>query len=403
MLLTVSKRFEFSSSHRYFIKSLSEPENYKLFGDKSKGNYGHGHNYVVYFQFTGAIDHKTGMVINVADIKNAVLPLLEKKYDHKFLNLDTKPFDKILPTPENLSIALFNDVADLFKNSNIKLHACRLDETGQCSTKTFSAGQIERTLKLDFSAARRTCSPHLTDKENEQLFGVASSPTGHGHHYQTYITLTDKFDEQKGMVVPDVESEPVLQRLFDELDHRNLNLEVKALSALPVTTEIISRYIFDRLKKELPVTKIRLLENENFFVEYDNNNNFRMGVKQSFYSAHRLNSSELSENENLSLYGKCNNLHGHGHQYFVECVVDGNIDERTGTIGDLVGLNNKLKLVLDDWNYRHLDLETDDFKNLPTTGENIVSVLWEKLEKSINNLYQIKLWETPNNCFTLKK
>ena len=69
MLLTVSKRLEFSASRRLYVKSWSEQENLAAFGPETEAQHGSGRNYVAYFIFTGPVDPTTGMLINISEIK----------------------------------------------------------------------------------------------------------------------------------------------------------------------------------------------------------------------------------------------------------------------------------------------------------------------------------------------
>ena len=129
-----------------------------------------------------------------------------------------------------------------------------------------------------------------------------------------------------------------------------------------------------------------------------------MGIGSDFHAAHRLHSPSLSDGANLDTYGKCNNPSGHGHLYRVECTISGDVDKRSGTLYNLGDFNRALESVLDQWNYKHLDMDTNDFKDKITTGENIIRVLWSKLSGSLgDNLYRLRLWETPNNRFTLRR
>lgn len=404
MLLTVSKRFEFCASHRYYRDDWSAEENLNFFGRKSRGAYGHGHNYVVSFGFTGAIENRTGMLLNVGRIKERIMPLLESRYDHKYLNADSPPFDKILPTPENLSRQLLADSSTLFDDVEATPVFCHLAESTQCAATAYDGGRIERDLYLDFSAARRTYSPQLSVKENQEMFGLASSESGHGHHYRMRIVLSNDSELKNGMVTPDNESEPLLKELIELVDHRNLNRDVPELSDRPMTTEMLTAFFAERLGGQLPLVRLRLQENDRFFAEWHSPDQFIVGFLGKFTAAHRLHQSDLSDDDNYKLYGKCNNQSGHGHGYVVECSITGDIDQRSGTLCNLADADRKLASVLAQWDYRHLDLETEDFRNLPSTGENIVAVLWEKLEKVFKeSLYRVRLWETANNRFTLRR
>ena len=79
-------------------------------------------------------------------------------------------------------------------------------------------------------------------------------------------------------------------------------------------------------------------------------------------------------------------------------------DERSGTLYDFLALRNAIKESLQPWQDRHLDLETDEFRESPSTGENIVRALWPKIDNRLNHqLVRLRLWETINNRFTLRR
>lgn len=125
----------------------------------------------------------------------------------------------------------------------------------------------------------------------------------------------------------------------------------------------------------------------------------------TFSAAHRLNSESLDERENFELYDKCNNPLGHGHNYKLELTVSGKPDTTTGMIITRSELDLKVKSVLDELRYKHLDNEVPFFKDKISSGENIVQYLWDRMDTSIGTkmLYHLKLWETNNNSFELGK
>ncbi len=404
MYLTISKRFEFCASHRCFIPAFSEKKHLELYGDESRGNYGHGHNYVAYFVFHGPLDPRTGLMINFSLIKNKVGELIESGFDHKYLNSDTPPFDKIPPTLENLTYVLLQRSQTLFSGEKVQPVACHVSESTECSGTAYANGKVERDFWMEFSAARRTYSPNLAEEENLSLFGQAASPSGHGHNYRLRVTISGEVSAEHGLIMPLPLAQQALREVHRELDHKNLNTDVAGLKGLPTTTEMLARYIWDRLQKTLPVNRIRLYEKSDFSVEYCGHNNFYMTIEDKFQAAHRLYSLNLSEKENREVYGKCNNPNGHGHQYKVECAIGGKFDERSGILYNLVEVNQVLSSTLSEWDYKHLELETEDFKNTPSTGENIIEILWKKLDPQYNgNLHRLRIWETPNNRITLRR
>src|SRR5664279_5680531 len=114
MLLTVSKRLEFSASRRLSVPEWSEAENLAAFGPETSAHYGTGRNYIAHFIFSGAVDPTTGMLMNISEIKDRVGGVLRDGFDHKFLNADNKAFAAVPPTVDNIARELFNDAAPLF-------------------------------------------------------------------------------------------------------------------------------------------------------------------------------------------------------------------------------------------------------------------------------------------------
>lgn len=122
-----------------------------------------------------------------------------------------------------------------------------------------------------------------------------------------------------------------------------------------------------------------------------------------FSAAHRLHSEALSGDENQEVYDKCNNPHGHGHDYYVEISLIGIPDAKTGMIIPLDELDQRIRNVLDIIDYKHLDKEVEFFESNLSTGEIIIQYLWQELDKQFPKgmLHHLKLWETNNNYFEL--
>src|SRR5437899_9411998 len=137
MLLTVSKRVEFSASRRLFAQKFSAEENRKLFGEESTARYGTGRNYVAYFIFTGQPDPTTGMLINISEIKERAGEIIHDRYDHRFLNEDNPAFRDKVPTAENICRKLLNDVAPPFDGNTARLVAGHLRQPPARSTTAY--------------------------------------------------------------------------------------------------------------------------------------------------------------------------------------------------------------------------------------------------------------------------
>jgi len=401
MFLTVSKRLEFSASRRLFRPEWGEGENRAAFGAETSARYGAGRNYVAWFVFTGHVDSATGMLMNISEIKQRAGGVIEEDYDHKFLNEDNPKFAAKVPTAEAVARQLVSDVGPLFRGSGAELTAVHLEETPQRGATAYANGHTDGHHEFRFSAARTTMSPHLSREENAQLFGVAASPHGHGHEYR--VRLTMRFAAGAVSLVEDQAIAACVASLSAELDHRNLNLEVPGMRSSPMTTEVLARYIFQRAQESLPLHRIRLHERSDFFAEYNANGEHLLAMQMPFSASHRLQSYEHSPEENAEMYGKCNNPRGHGHLYVSEATIGGKLDERSGTLCNFVEFRDALYQSVAAWDNRHLDLETEEFRQRPSTGENIVETLWAKMSPLLSNrLERLRLWETSNNRFTLR-
>lgn len=402
MLLTVSKRLEFSASRRLYVPEWTEEENRRAFGAETSAQYGTGRNYVAWFAFTGAVDPATGMLMNISEIKERAGAVINERYDHRFLNEDNKDFARVVPTVENVARQLMTDVAPLFAGSGADLSAVFLGETPQRSATAYANGSNDGNYEFRFSAARQTMSPHLSEAENREFFGSAASPHGHGHEYR--VRLTVRRADGESLRLPEADVQACLESLRVELDHKNLNVEVPGLARRPMTTEILAQYLLERAQERLPFTRVRLHERSDFFAEFDSAGEHRLGMEMPFSAAHRLQSYEHSPEENAAMYGKCNNPRGHGHLYVAEATLGGKMDERRGTLIGFDHFREQLARAVADWDNRHLDLETEEFRRLPSTGENIVQVLWEKTNRLLDDrLTRLRLWETANNRFTLRR
>ena len=404
MLLTVSKRLEFSASRRLHVAKWSDNENLAVFGPETKARYGSGRNYAAYFVFAGPVDPATGMLINISEIKERAGRIVRQRFDHKFLNDDNPSFRAVAPTVENIARQLYLDVASLFSGDVAQLVACHLTESPERSATFYSNGACEANYWFEFSAARKTMSARLSAEENARLFGAATSI--HGHNYRARLTYRSPkaFSAQDVSLVRYDAIDACLRSLQDELDHRYLNEDVAGLANRPITTESLGDYIFRRASSMTPLDRVRLHERTDFFAEVWKNRAVFLGMRMAFYAAHRLCAATLSDVENAKLYGKCNNALGHGHGYLTETTIGGDYDERSGTLYDFVALRKAIQESLEPWRDRHLDLETEDFRNAPSTGENIVRALWPKIDNRLNQqLVRLRLWETANNRFPLRR
>jgi 6-pyruvoyltetrahydropterin/6-carboxytetrahydropterin synthase len=120
-----------------------------------------------------------------------------------------------------------------------------------------------------------------------------------------------------------------------------------------------------------------------------------------FSASHRLHSDAFSAEENRSVYGKCNNPHGHGHNYTLAVTVSGPVDDRTGMVCNLVDLDGFVEReVLSRYDLENLNMLDEFARNVPTT-ENLCVEIFEILQRGFPHahLERVRLEETMMNSF----
>jgi 6-pyruvoyltetrahydropterin/6-carboxytetrahydropterin synthase len=126
-----------------------------------------------------------------------------------------------------------------------------------------------------------------------------------------------------------------------------------------------------------------------------------LGRRYRFSASHRLHSEALSEEENRRAYGKCNNPHGHGHNYTVEVRVSGTVDPATGMIANLADLDGFVEReVIEPFDHKLLNEEVEAFRRDVPTTENLCKEIFQRLKHFPKaKLERVRVEETSNNAF----
>jgi len=127
---------------------------------------------------------------------------------------------------------------------------------------------------------------------------------------------------------------------------------------------------------------------------------FTVCRKEHFNAAHRLFNPDWSDEKNNAVFGKCNNPNFHGHNYELIVKVTGRPDPETGYVYDMKILSDIIKEnIIEKFDHKNLNLDTNEFKELIPTAENIAMVIWNILKTKIENEYDLKiiLYETERN------
>ena len=123
----------------------------------------------------------------------------------------------------------------------------------------------------------------------------------------------------------------------------------------------------------------------------------RVTHSYEFCAAHRLRCTDFSAEENLRVFGKCSNPHGHGHNYVLEVTVAGEPDPRTGIVAEGPQLDHLVKThVLDVFDHKNLNVECEEFTAMNPSVENIAQVIWRRLDSVLpkGRLANVRVWET---------
>lgn len=245
--VSLMKRIEFSSSHRYVKPEWDEVKNRAVFG-ACYNPPAHGHNYMLEVTVAGEVDPKTGMVINLFDLKRVLLEMIEE-FDHKNFNLDMPYFTSRIPTSENIARVLWSK---LESQPDIgTLHQIRLWEDEDLSAEITAAGGTDVA-----SVARRYSFTAVLD--------------GHqGHTWDCFVTVHGAIDPVTGMVTDIGALDRLVQaQVLQPFDRHHLG-QVLGLPAL--TGEQLAKIIWDRLASLVSggtLQKVSLVQTRDLTFEY---------------------------------------------------------------------------------------------------------------------------------------
>lgn len=115
--VAVIRKEHFNAAHRLFRPDWTDEQNKEVFGKCSLSNY-HGHNYEVEVKVVGAVDEKTGFVMDIKKLSDLVNEQVLEKFDHRNLNLDVPEFKNLIPTAENIAIVIYNILRPLIPDAH---------------------------------------------------------------------------------------------------------------------------------------------------------------------------------------------------------------------------------------------------------------------------------------------
>jgi len=126
----ITRQVEFSASHSCANPALTPAENRALYGEDANPH-GHGHNYRLEVTLEGDPDPMTGMVVDLKVVKGILEREIIEPMDHRHLNLEVPPFDRVVPTTENLAVEIWRRLEPQFLGAAARLKGIRLYETDE--------------------------------------------------------------------------------------------------------------------------------------------------------------------------------------------------------------------------------------------------------------------------------
>ena len=268
--------------------------------------------------------------------------------------------------------------------------------------------EVSLTRVVTFSGGHRYWLNQLSESENRALFGKWASPFNHGHNFVLHVTASGTLDPSTGMVVNIKDIDEVIQERAVQLyDQKSINDEIAEFGNKAASTENIVRHIASRLT-DIPVatlTRLDLFETPTLCTSLDiRTDMLTLTRTYEFAASHRLHSEALSDAENVEIFGKCNHIHGHGHNYLLEVTVTGEQDPRTGFIVNLENLDESVNtLVVDRYDHRNLNVDVPELQGKNPTSEVVALAIFQQLDGKLPaKLAGIRLHETARNIFEVK-
>jgi 6-pyruvoyltetrahydropterin/6-carboxytetrahydropterin synthase len=126
--MLITRRIDFSASHLCANPAWSPERNREVYGAAAHAA-GHGHNYVVEVTIEGRPNPVTGMIFDLKELKDVLNREVVEPMDHRFLNYEVPPFDRVVPTTENLAIEIWSRVEPALQQRGVRLHGIRVYET----------------------------------------------------------------------------------------------------------------------------------------------------------------------------------------------------------------------------------------------------------------------------------
>ena len=255
---TLTKRIEFSASHRYFKAEWDEERNRRVFGPCFQE---HGHNYLLEVTLGGRVDPVTGMIINLYDLKHIVTDVLAE-FDHKHLNFDMPYFESVVPTAENLALVLWRKFRERPETRDIE--SIRLCEGEDLWAELHPPNDPASQDNAEPTEALLTRRYGLTVRRNAGASHVETWPLS------LDVTVRGPIDPVTGRVTDIMAlDERVRKRVLDHLTDTNVS-QLQELAGRPVTLPTLAKVLWPRLTgvADARLERVRLTDHQGLTLDY---------------------------------------------------------------------------------------------------------------------------------------
>lgn len=266
----ISRRRVFSTAHFYHQAKLSEAQNREVFG-ACFTPYGHGHNYTLEIYVEGPIDPQNGLVVNVNDL-DAIMKTVLQPFDHRHISFEHPVFKTEIPTTENMSAHLYQQVASELRKvlPKLSLNRVRLFETDDLwatarghEKAPKSNGSFQVTQEITLRSMHHLQNEAWNETENRDFYGICYGQ--HGHDYRVQVSVQAEMDERTGLATDRDNLNKILEdELTSKYDGVNLNTRFKNTSCEQLAVEF-----YQILKPRLPgLLKVGIQETRKNYFEF---------------------------------------------------------------------------------------------------------------------------------------
>lgn len=239
---------------------------------------------------------------------------------------------------------------------------------------------------------------HPFSRPPTNSFAGYPSLTGLGYHFSLAVTVAGDLNQSSNYLlnIKDIDQQvrsqaiPIFQKI---IRHRPADFGAPLLNQL-----------FDRLDSAWPAAKLETLclsLSPFLSLSLDSSERpmTRLSQKFEFAASHRLHNPALSPEQNRKTFGKCNNPHGHGHNYILQVTLAGAPADQTGLLIDIPAFEQTVaEIVINRFDHKNLNVELPEFADLIPSVENIAKVIYRllkpKLQSDHTQLASVTVWET---------